>query len=97
MHRRIVLLVGLQGCILLTGQPLPAQVSIDGEVNEPLWQRTTAVNLASLQPGVPASMGGETRAVVQGTYLYLSAQLPEPGRAFGGEVHWFRSGLGGRR
>lgn len=79
MHRRIVLLVGLQGCILLTGQPLPAQVSIDGEVNEPLWQRTTAVNLASLQPGVPASMGGEVRAVVQGTYLYLSAQLPEPG------------------
>ena len=80
MLRRIALLVTLQGCMLLTaGQPLPAQVSIDGALNEALWQRTSAVRLSPSETGVPASMGGEIRAVVQGANLYLSARLPEPG------------------
>lgn len=79
MHRRIVLLVALQGFVLLTGQALPAQVSIDGELNEALWQRTSVVRLAPTEQGVPSSLGGEIRAVVRGPNLYLSARLPEPG------------------
>ena len=79
MRRRIVLLIALHGCVLVAGRLAPAQVSIDGEMNEPLWQRTPAVKLSSSEPGVPTSMGGEIRAVVQGAYLYLSARLPEPG------------------
>lgn len=58
--------------------PLAAQVFVDGDLSDPLWQQVPAVKLSPSEDGVPASMGGEVRAVVAGRYLYLGARLPEP-------------------
>jgi len=63
---------------MVVEQPLSAQVFVDGDLSDPLWQQVRAVKLAPSEDGVPASMGGEVRAVVAGSYLYLGARLPEP-------------------
>ena len=78
MRRWIILVIALHCCMMVAEQPLSAQVLIDGDLNDPLWQQVPAVKLAPSEEGVPASMGGEVRAVSTGSYLYLGARLPEP-------------------
>src|SRR5438874_13311607 len=78
MGRWIILVMALNVCMVVAEQPLPAQVLIDGDLNDPLWQQVPAVKLAPSEEGVPASIGGEVRAVTAGSYLYLGARLPEP-------------------
>src|SRR5207245_1351025 len=78
MRRWIILVIALHCCMVVAEQPLPAQVLIDGDLNDPLWQQVPAVKLAPSEEGVPASIGGEIRAVTAGSYLYLGARLPEP-------------------
>ena len=70
--------VALAYCVTLAGRPLPAQVVVDGNLNEPFWQHVPPVKLVPSEDGVPASIGGEIRAVVSGRYLYLGGRLPEP-------------------
>jgi hypothetical protein len=48
-------------------------------LNEQMWQHLAAAKLAPSEDAVPASMGGEIRAVIAGEYLYLGAHLPELG------------------
>src|SRR2546426_12666154 len=61
MRRWIILVIALHFCMMVAEQPLPAQVLIDGELNDPLWQQVPAVKLAPPEEGVPALMGGEVR------------------------------------
>lgn len=79
MRRRILLLITLYFCMATAAGPLRAQVLIDGDLHDSLWQRVPPATLLSGQPGEPTPSGGEIRTVVQGDYLYLSARLPEPG------------------
>ncbi|OLE97428.1 MAG: hypothetical protein AUG75_08450 [Cyanobacteria bacterium 13_1_20CM_4_61_6] len=60
MRRWIILVIALHFCMMVAEQPLPAQVLIDGELNDPLWQQVPAVKLAPSEEGVPASMGGKS-------------------------------------
>jgi cephalosporin-C deacetylase-like acetyl esterase len=78
MRRLSICAVVLAYCVTLAGQRLTAQVVVDGDLNEPFWQRVPAMKLVPSEDGVPASTGGEVRAAVEGRYLYLGARLPEP-------------------
>jgi dienelactone hydrolase len=78
VSRWTVGIVVLNLCLATAGRPLPAQVLVDGELSDSLWQHAVATKLAPSEEGVPTSMGGELRAVTAGGYLYLSARLPEP-------------------
>jgi hypothetical protein len=78
MHRWMVVVAALSFCLDLAAQSQSARVVVDGKLNEPWWQHVSAVRLAPSEEGVPASTGGEIRAVTAGGYLYLSARLPEP-------------------
>jgi hypothetical protein len=71
-------LMAVMCCMMLVQQPSAAQVVIDGDLNEHLWQQVPVVKLVPSADGVPASIGGEIQAVTSGGYLYLSARLPEP-------------------
>ena len=70
-----------------------ATVSIDGELNENLWDQVRPGTLEPTEAGVPAGTGGEIRARLSGRYLYLGARLPEPSgrftaRSIGKNPHW---------
>jgi cephalosporin-C deacetylase-like acetyl esterase len=56
----------------------PSRVVVDGQPSESFWQQLIPRELVPTQPGVRAVLGGQVRAAVAGTYLYLSAGLPEP-------------------
>ena len=79
MRRWNIPLITMYICLATAVCPLRAQVAIDGDLQDSLWRRVSPATLSPRQPGVPASIGGEIRAVVRGDYLYLSAHLPEPG------------------
>jgi len=79
MHRWMVAVVILSFSAVMGAASDVTPVTIDGELNEPLWQRLSAAKLMPTENGVPASLGGEVRAVTAGAYLYLGARLPEPG------------------
>ncbi|MGH9469229.1 MAG: hypothetical protein ACRD1N_02670 [Terriglobia bacterium] len=70
--------LSLNGAILFAAPQQSPGVVIDGKLSDVLWQRVPAEELSPTEPGVPAAMGGEVRAVIAGGYLYLSAELPEP-------------------
>lgn len=73
-----VWVLALTYSMMLAAQPLRAQMVIDGNLNEPFWQRVPALKLAPSEEGVPAAIGGDIRAVTAGGYLYVGARLPEP-------------------
>src|SRR5215471_8993817 len=67
-------------CLFLPlSAPSAAQVSIDGELEEPFWQRVHPAKGVPSEDGLAAALGGEVRAATGSGYLYLSARLPEPG------------------
>jgi len=51
---------------------------VDGVPEEALWQAAIVLPIEPTTYGAGFPGGGETRAVVRGHYLCLSAQLPEP-------------------
>ena len=74
----LVILIAGSGLILQATAQSPAPVIIDGELNDSLWQQVASAKMAPIEPGVPASMGGEIRSTVADGFLYLGACLPEP-------------------
>lgn len=58
MSRWTVGIVVLNLCLAIAGRPLPAQVLVDGELSDSLWQHVVATKLAPSEEGVPASTGG---------------------------------------
>ena len=64
----------------ITIPPITGALSIDGRLDEPAWQTARVFPLTSAAFGAPFPAGGETRAAIRGSYLCLSAQIPEPGR-----------------
>src|SRR5690349_6098007 len=79
MRRLIFLLFSLVVAASGFTQPQASTVTIDGNLNDALWRYVRAEPLAPTEAGVPASMGGDVRAIIAGGYLYLAAQMPEPG------------------
>ena len=65
--------------LALAAQPPNQNVVIDGKLDDTFWQQVRADKLAPIEAGVPSAMGGTVRAVIAGGYLYLGAELPEPG------------------
>ena len=69
-------------------------LSVDGMLDEPLWQQARALPLAAPAYPAPLPAGGEARIAVCGEYLCLAARLPEPGRmvavSLGRNPSWFR-------
>jgi len=53
---------------------------IDGLVKENIWKQAAVLPMQEANYGAAFPQGGETRALVRGRYLCLSAQLPETGR-----------------
>lgn len=68
-------------CMLLAVCPLlrAQKVVIDGRPDESFWRHAMPEKLVPEESGIPPGMGGEVRAAIAGKYLYLSADLPEPG------------------
>lgn len=79
MRRLILLFFSLAIPASLFAQPQVFTVTIDGKLNDALWQHVRPQPLAPTEAGVPASMGGTMRAIIAGGYLYLAAEMPEPG------------------
>jgi hypothetical protein len=76
-------------CLLLCRAATAAQwaipsvngpMTIDGLVDEDLWKQGAVLPMRSTDYGATFPLGGETRALVRGNYLCLSALLPESGR-----------------
>ena len=64
-------------CTTVAARSQSSGVLINGEPNEPFWQKLAPMKLVPTEPGVPVDMGGEVRCAIAGGYLYLSARLPE--------------------
>lgn len=79
MRRLISLLFGLSIAVSLFGQSQASTVTIDGKLNDSLWRHVRPQALAPTEAGVPDGAGGTVRAIIAGGYLYLAAQMPEPG------------------
>jgi len=79
MRRLVFLLFSLAIAAGLFAQPPASTVTIDGKLNDSLWRHARPQAMTPTEAGVPASMGGTIRAVIAGSYLYLAAQMPEPG------------------
>ncbi len=72
-------------------------LTIDGLVTEGIWKQVAVLPMQASDYGLEFPQGGETRALVRGQYLCLSARLPEPGRivarSTGENPHWWREDL----
>ena len=71
---------------------------VDGRGVEPFWQRSKSLDFEPAAPGVPLSLGGTVRVVVEEGYLGLLATLPEPdgkvvARSIGFNPTWERYAL----
>jgi hypothetical protein len=55
-------------------------LTIDGLVDEDIWKQAAVLPIQATDYGAPFPQGGETRAMVRGRYLCLSARLPEAGQ-----------------
>ena len=55
-------------------------LTIDGFVNEDIWKQAAVLPMQANDYGAAFPQGGETRAMVRGRYLCLSARLPEAGQ-----------------
>jgi hypothetical protein len=55
-------------------------MTIDGLVDEDPWKQAAVLPIQATDYGAAFPQGGETRALVRGNYLCLSARLPETGR-----------------
>ncbi|MFB3921824.1 MAG: acetylxylan esterase [Terriglobia bacterium] len=74
-----------------------APLTIDGRLDEELWSRAAVLPVQPEEFGTRFPAAGEMRAIVRGTYLCLSARLPETGRivarSVGRNPVWWREDL----
>src|ERR1035437_4275111 len=72
-------------------------LTIDGSVDEGIWRQAVVLPMQVNDYGPAFQQGGETRALVRGQYLCLSARLPETGRVVarstGENPDWWREDL----
>jgi dienelactone hydrolase len=89
MTRAVIYAGTLFLCAVATTAAQPATVAvpaasgtitIDGKLSDPGWRDAAPAQLISSEPGEQPGRGGEARIVTCGTYLCLSARLPEAGR-----------------
>jgi dienelactone hydrolase len=72
-------------------------LTIDGLVKEDIWKQAAVLPMQETDYGAAFPQGGETRALVRGRYLCLSARLPDSGRVVarstGENPHWSREDM----
>ena len=74
-----------------------APLTIDGLIEEDTWKQAAVLPMQASDYGPAFPQGGETRAMVRGEYLCLSARLPETervvARSTGENPDWWREDL----
>lgn len=72
-------------------------LTVDGRVEEDVWEKAVVLPLQSREFGPPFPAGGEMRTMVRRGYLCLSARLPESrrivARSIGRDPVWWREDL----
>jgi cephalosporin-C deacetylase-like acetyl esterase len=96
MLRTILILAAMR---ILVGQPPDASLIIDGKLDDALWKNAGMRPFEPADPGVPEDLGGSFGVAWRGSWLCLSARLPEPGgkvlaRAVGRNAIWQKDALG---
>src|ERR1041385_8411966 len=96
MLRTILILAAMR---ILVGQPPDASLIIDGKLDDALWKNAGMRPSEPADPGVPEDRGGSFGVAWRGSWLCLSARLPEPGgkvlaRAVGRNAIWQKDALG---
>ena len=56
-----------------------ASLTVDGNLNDKIWQSLRILSLKPSEPGVPEELGGNVRIILRGDYLCIGAFCPEPG------------------
>src|ERR1700689_1486034 len=64
----------------LTIPSISGPLAVDGKLDEGAWQGARVPPLVSSGFGSPFPSGGEAHVATRGTYLCLSARIPEPDR-----------------
>ena len=83
---RLALFLGCAGSAFAAGAAsftipsVSGALTIDGKPDEPAWQGARVLTLSSSEFGSPFPAGGEARIAIRGTYVCLSAHIPEPDR-----------------
>ncbi len=90
-------LAGLAGGATLTIPSADGPLTIDGAINEQIWQRAAVLPVQPSEFGAPFPGGGEARVILRGDYLCFSARVPEIGRVVarstGQNPSWWREDL----
>jgi len=90
-------LAALAGGATLTIPSADGPLTIDGAVNEQVWQRAAVLPVQPSEFGAPFPGAGEVRVVLRGDYLCFSANVPELGRVVarstGQNPAWWREDL----
>jgi dienelactone hydrolase len=94
--------LGLLAATLLSAATLEipsatGPLRIDGKIEEPIWQQARVLALGPAGFAAPFPQGGETRMVIRGRYLCVSARMSEPDRvvaySVGRDPAWGREDL----
>ncbi len=75
-----LLSVAVAGAATLTIPRVSGPLAIDGSLDDAPWQQARVLPLAAADFSAPFPAGGETRVLIHGDFLCLSARLPEPDR-----------------
>ena len=81
MRRLLILLTGAAAsAATLTIPRAGGPLTIDGSLDDPPWRQARVLPLSAADFGAPFPEGGETRVLIHGGFLCVSARLPEPDR-----------------
>ena len=87
-------LAALAGAATLTIPSADGPLTIDGVINEEIWQRAAVLRVKPPEFGAPFPGAGEIRVILRGDYLCFSARIPETGRVVarstGRDPVWWR-------
>ena len=90
-------LAALAGAATLTIPSADGPLTIDGVINEEIWQRAAVLPVKPPEFGAPFPGAGEIRVILRGDYLCFSARIPETGRVVarstGRDPVWWREDL----
>ena len=83
MARCVLVVLGLLASSAASGASLKipsasGPLTIDGKIEERIWQEARVLPLGAAGFGAPFPAGGETRMVIRGGYVCVSARLAEP-------------------
>lgn len=102
MARCVLVVLGLLASGAASGASLKipsasGPLRIDGKIEERIWQEARVLPLGAAGFGAPFPAGGESRMVIRGGYLCVSARLAEPDRvvafSVGRDPAWGREDL----